>query len=167
MWVVLKYKKNEFEILKKSLTSILGDKPEFYFPRVKIKKIIKGKIKDCKKNLLDKYILCNHSKFSNINVMNLINYAKGIQHVLSGYHENQKNLSSFVKTCKAHENEDGFLKQSFFNNLIGNRIQFHSGLFSQLIFEVIEDKKKELKILGNKIKFKISKDQQNLLFKYV
>ena len=62
MWVVLKYKKNEFEILKKSLTSILGDKPEFYFPRVKIKKIIKGKIKDCKKNLLDKYILCNHGK---------------------------------------------------------------------------------------------------------
>ena len=38
MWVVLKYKKNEFEILKKSLTSILGDKPEFYFSQSKNKK---------------------------------------------------------------------------------------------------------------------------------
>ena len=50
MWVVLKYKKNEFEILKKSLTSILGDKPEFYFPRVKIKKkLLKEKLKIVKK----------------------------------------------------------------------------------------------------------------------
>ena len=40
-------------------------------------------------------------------------------------------------------------------------------MFSHLIFEVIEDKKKELKVLSNKIKFKISKDQENLLFRYV
>ena len=58
-------------------------------------------------------------------------------------------------------------KQSFFNNYVGNKIQFHSGMFSHLIFEVIEDKKKELKILSNKIKLKISKDQKNLLFRYV
>lgn len=167
MWVVFKYKKNESEILKNSITSILGDKPEFYHPKVKIKKIIKGKIKDYKKSLLDKYVLCKHSKFSDLKIMNLINYAKGVQIVLNGYHENQKNLTNFVETCKFHENEDGFLKQSFFNNLIGSKIQFHSGILSQLIFEVIEDKKKELKILSNKIKFKISKDQENLLFKYV
>jgi len=167
MWVVFKYKKNESEILKNSLTSILGDKPEFYNPKVKIKKIVKGKIKDCKKSILDKYILCKHSKFSDLKIMNLINYAKGIQLILSGYQENQKNLINFVETCKSHENEDGFLKQSFFNNYIGNKIQFHSGMFSHLIFEVIEDKKKELKILSNKIKFKISKDQENLLFRYV
>ena len=167
MWVVFKYKKNESELLKNSITSILGDKPEFYHPKVKIKKIIKGKIKDYKKNLLDKYVLCWHPKFSDTRIMNLMNYAKGIQLVLKGYNENQKNLADFVENCKSHENEDGFLKQSFFNNLMRSKIQFHSGIFSKLIFEVIEDKKRELKILSNKIKFKISKDQQNLLFKYV
>ena len=167
MWAVFKYKKNESEILKNSITSILGDKPEFYHPKVKIKKIIKGKIKDYKKNLLDKYFLCRHSKFSDPKIMNLMNYAKGNQLILSGHNENQKNLINFIENCKSHENEDGFLKQSFFNNSIGNKIQFHSGILSQLIFEVIEDKKRELKVLSNKIKFKISKDQQNLLFKYV
>ena len=96
-----------------------------------------------------------------------MNYVKGIQLVLNGYNENQKNLKDFVENCKSNENEDGFLKQSFFNNLMRSKIKFHSGIFSKLIFEVIEDKKRELKVLSNKIKFKISKDQQNLLFKYV
>ena len=63
-------------MLKNSRTSILGDKPEFYHPKVKVKKIIKGKIKDYKKNLLDKYVLCWHPKFSDIRIMNLMNYAK-------------------------------------------------------------------------------------------
>ena len=32
MWLVIKYKKNQLEVLKKSVTSIIGDKPEFYIP---------------------------------------------------------------------------------------------------------------------------------------
>ena len=57
MWLVIKYKKNQLEVLKKSVTSIIGDKPEFYIPKIKINKIFKGKIVENKKDLLNKYIL--------------------------------------------------------------------------------------------------------------
>ena len=35
MWIVAKYKKKEFEILKNSFFKILGNYPEFYNPKVK------------------------------------------------------------------------------------------------------------------------------------
>lgn len=167
MWVIIKFKKNETEILKKSLKLILGENPEFYLPKVKFTKIVKGKIKEYRKDLLDKYILCQHSKFADSKFIQAMNYAKGLQFLLDGYKENQTNITNFINNCKSHENDDGFLKQSFFNNLIKDKIQFHSGPFSRLIFDVIEDRKKEIEILKDKIKLKISKEQKNLLFNYV
>ncbi len=167
MWLVIKYKTNEIETLKKSLTNIIGETPEFYHPKIKLKKIINGKMREHKKDVLDKYIFCRHKKFSDISITSLISNAKGSKYLLNGYKQNQNSINRFVDFCKQHQNDDGFLKQSFFNNLIKTKIQFLSGPFSQLIFDIIEDKKKEIKILGNKIKLTISKDQNNLLFNYV
>ena len=167
MWLVIKYKKNQLEVLKKSVTSIIGDKPEFYIPKIKINKIFKGKIVENKKDLLNKYIFCRHQKFKEFSLLNLLNYAKGIQLVLKGLLENQKNIIEFINICRSHENEDGFIKQSFFNNLNKSQIQFQSGPFSKEIFQVIEEKSKEIKILKNNIKIKISKEQPNVLFNYV
>ena len=147
MWLVIKYKKNQLEVLKKSVTSIIGDKPEFYTPKIKINKIFKGKIVENKKDLLNKYIFCRHQKFKEFSLVNLLNYAKGIQLVLKGLLENQKNIIEFINICRSHENEDGFIKQSFFNNLNKSQIQFQSGPFSKEIFQVIEEKSKEIKIL--------------------
>ena len=72
----------------------------------------------------------------------------------------------FNKLCRnlSHENEDGF-KTKFLIIILGIKFSFIWYVFTSY-FEVIEDKKKELKI-SNKIKFKISKDQENLLFRYV
>lgn len=167
MWLVIKYKKNQLEALKKSVSSLIGEKPEFYIPKIKINKILKGKIVENKKNLLNKYIFCRHKKFGEFNFINLLNYAKGIQLVLKGLLENQKKIIDFINFCRSHENEDGFIKQSFFNNLNKNQIQFQSGPFSKEIFEVIEEENKEIKILKNNLKIKVSKEQPNVLFNYV
>ena len=167
MWIVIKYKNNEAETLKNSLKLILGESPEFYLPKVKFTRIVKGKAKENTKNLLDKYILCKHSKFSDTRVIQALSYAKGLQFLINGHEENQPNIINFINNCKSHENDDGYIKQSFFNNLIKNKIQFRSGPFAKLIFDVISDRKKEIEILKDKIKFKISKDQKNLLFNYV
>ena len=64
----------------------------------------------------------------------MLNYAKGIQLVLKGLLENQKNIIEFINICRSHENEDGFIKQSFFNNLNKSQIQFQSGPFSKRNF---------------------------------
>ena len=60
-------------------------------------KIFKGKIVENKKDLLNKYIFCRHQKFKEFSLLNLLNYAKGIQLVLKGLLENQKNIIEFIK----------------------------------------------------------------------
>ena len=169
MWIVIKYNLNQIEILKKSITSIIGEKPEFYNPKIKYQKNINGKSKEFKKNVLGKYILCRHNKFVDEKILNLLRSAKGLAHFLNGFKENQKDINKFIDFCKSHENEDGYLKQSFFNNLvqIKKKVQFLSGPFSHLVFDIIEDKGQEIKILANKIKMTISKRQSNLLYNYI
>ena len=90
MWIVIKYNLNQIEILKKSITSIIGEKPEFYNPKIKYQKNINGKSKEFKKNVLGKYILCRHNKFVDEKILNLLRSAKGLAHFLNGFKENQK-----------------------------------------------------------------------------
>ena len=53
MWVVLKYKPKEFEILKDSFFKILGEMPEFYNPKYKYELYINNKLKTFEKNILN------------------------------------------------------------------------------------------------------------------
>ena len=111
---VIKYNLNQIEILKKSITSIIGEKPEFYNPKIKYQKIINGKSKEFKKNVLGKYILFKNKKFDDKKILNLLRSAKGLAHFLKRFKKNQKDIKKFIDFCQSHENEDGYLKQSFF-----------------------------------------------------
>jgi len=57
MWVVLKYKPKEFEILKDSFFKILGEMPEFYNPKYKYERYINNKLKTFEKNILNNYLI--------------------------------------------------------------------------------------------------------------
>ena len=51
MWVVLKYKSNELEILKKSFSETLGEMPEFYIPKIKYERYVNNKRKVYEKKI--------------------------------------------------------------------------------------------------------------------
>ena len=40
MWIIAKYKQNEFNILKDAFIKTLGDNLDFYIPKIKYQKII-------------------------------------------------------------------------------------------------------------------------------
>ena len=150
MWIVVKYKTNEFNILKNSFIKILCDSPEFYKPKIKYEKFINNKLKVFEKNILENYLICRHDKFKDHKIINLLRNLRGLTHLLDGYKYNQKELANFVKFCKSHEDQQGFLSQSFFKLMKKTKAKFISGPFTNMFFEILDKNSNKLKILiGN------------------
>ena len=147
MWAVLKYKSREFNMLIDNFTKILGEEPRFYCPKIKYQKYIKCQLKTCEKFVLENYLICYHSKFNDVSVINKLKYSKGLSYFLNGFQKNQKEIISFINHCKKYENSEGYLRQDFFdyNNFKTGR--FISGPFTNMIFEVISNQSTKLKIL--------------------
>ena len=114
MCIIAKYKMNELSILKKKLKEILGDEPRYFIPKIKYTKIIKKKFISFQKSILEGYLICFHNKFASRDIMNIIKYTKGINYILEGFKNNQKDIIEFVNKCKKFEDNKGFITQGFF-----------------------------------------------------
>ena len=167
MWVVLKYKPKEFEILKDSFFKILGEMPEFYNPKYKYERYINNKLKTFEKSILNNYLICKHNKFKDPKIVNILKNSRGLIYFLSGCEFNQKKLEEFIKFCRLNEDANGFLTQSFFKIIKKTKAKFISGPFTQMIFDIIEDRGGKLKILLNNANMTISKSSKNLLYSYI
>ena len=167
MWVVLKYKPKEFEILKDSFFKILGEMPEFYNPKYKYERYINNKLKTFEKNILNNYLICKHNKFKDPKIVNILKNSRGLIYFLSGCEFNQKKLEEFVKFCRLNEDANGFLTQSFFTIIKKTKAKFISGPFTQMMFDIIEDRGGKLKVLLNNVNMTVSKSSKNLLYSYI
>jgi len=151
MWVVIKYKSNEFNLLKKNLIDNLENKPLFYIPQIKYKKKVKNKLLSFEKNILENYLICFHKSFSDINLTSKLRYLRGISYFLTGYKNSQKEIINFINYCKSYEDDQGYLSGHFFDQLNFKKGKFISGPFTNMIFEIIERQKNNIKVLiGNK-----------------
>ena len=167
MWIVARYKPNELKLLKECFFKILGEMPEFYNPKVKYERYVNNRLKMFQKNILDNYLICKHDNFNDARLVNALKNSRGLVYFLQGYKSNQRELDNFVKFCKSNEDKNGFLKQSFFRIIINNKAKFTSGPFTQMIFEILEDKGRKLKILLNNIKMTIPKQSGNFLYSHI
>ena len=150
MWIVLKYKSNEFNHLREDLKIKLGELPTIYKPKIKYQKIIRKKTLFIEQDILNDYLFCYHKKFENYKALNLLNNLKGLKYFLKGSFSDQDEIVHFINHCKLHQGKDGCLKQSFFDYSNIKKGKFLSGPFTNMIFEVIENQKNKLKVLiGN------------------
>ena len=85
MWVVIKYKSKEYEILKNSFSKVLGNSTEYYKPKIKYEKYINNKLKVFEKSILENYLICKHPKFKYSNIINLLKNARGLHCFLNGF----------------------------------------------------------------------------------
>ena len=164
MWVVLKYKENELNLLKKKFTEILGHSPEFFIPKVKLQKNIHNKVQTFEKSILEGYLICRHVKFKDNKILHQLKFVRGLSYFLKGYEKNQKEISSFINYCKEHENEEGYLSQGFFDDINLIRAKFISGPFTNLVFDIISRKKNKLTILIGNLKTTIC-NSSNYLYR--
>ena len=63
MWIVIKYKSKNLNILKSNMIKKISVIPTYYCPKIKIHKYINNRLKEFEKILLEGYLLCYHKKF--------------------------------------------------------------------------------------------------------
>ncbi len=165
MWVVLKFNKKNLSLLKKDFFRYLGKDVKFYLPKLKLQKRIKNKIHNNESFLLGDYLLCFHESFRNKNVLNTLRYCKGLKYFLNNFQETQDEIKNFVEKCMLNEDENGFIKQCFFEFKENGIFQFLTGPFTNTKFKIIDKQNSRIKILIGKLKTTVSKE--NYLFRPV
>ena len=150
MWIVLKYRKSEFSFLRQDFGKVLGDLPLIFRPKFKYQKLVRNKLHFLEKDVLDDYLICYHEKFQNSKIMAILKNLRGLKYLLANPKTNQKEIVNFINYCKKNQDENGYIKQSFFEFSNISKGKFLSGPFTNMIFSVIESQKNRLKILiGN------------------
>ena len=146
MWIIIKFKQNQFHTLKQEFKKKLEIEPNFFFPKLKLQKIKKNKLISYVSPLLGDYIFCFHPKFSNENILRNVNYLKGVKFLLKGFRNYQKDIPNFIKRCKSSEDENGYIQQTFFNFVAIDKIKFLSGPFTNIIFKIMKRQKDSMKV---------------------
>ena len=166
MWVVIKYKHNEINIVKKNLISLFGKDLKIYLPQISYKKVFNQKFKYIEKNILGDYLFCYYQNFSAIKHFNLLKNLKGVKDILNFSKLDQNDIQSFVDNCKKNSNEKGFLTHSFFENFERASYQFINGPFTKHIFEIIKKNKKKFRLIVGNLKVTLKKES-NYFYKFV
>tara|TARA_Y100000590_G_C15737087_1_gene1018948 strand:- start:2495 stop:2992 length:498 start_codon:yes stop_codon:yes gene_type:complete len=158
MWVVLKFDKNNLELLKGELKKKLGNDFSFYNPKFFFQTYSNNSKRINKEvNLLGDYLFCFHKNFNNPNTLNNLKFTKGLKYFLTGFKQSQKEIKEFIKRCKESE-QDGYLTKNFFELYINSKYKFTSGPFTQTIFKIINLQKNKINILLGDIKTTIRKN---------
>ena len=93
MWIVLKYKKQEFNFLKKDFRKTLGDLPLIFKPKIKYEKFIRNKLHLLEKDILGDYLICYHKKFQDANMLAILKNLRKNRKI-------SKNIEKIQKTAK-------------------------------------------------------------------
>ena len=164
MWVVLKYKKSEFNLLKRDFKRVLEDVPLIFRPKIKYQKLIKNKLQFLENDILGDYLICYHEKFKNTEIISTLKNLRGLKYFLNNPNNNQIAIINFINYCKKNQDADGYLKPSFFAFSNMTKGKFLNGPFTNMIFSVIENQKDKLKVLIGNLKTTIKKENSNYLY---
>tara|TARA_Y100000996_G_C22447753_1_gene612513 strand:+ start:493 stop:993 length:501 start_codon:yes stop_codon:yes gene_type:complete len=164
MWIVIKYKINQLNILKDNLKKILGNEPEYFIPKIRYDKIVKNNYKTLQKSILEGYLLCFHSKFINKNLSEVLKYTKGVSLILDGFKNSQSDILNFIKRCQTFQDKEGFITQEFFHNKNFTKGKFISGPFTNFVFEILSRNKDKIEIMIGRYRTIIS-EKTDLLYR--
>ena len=139
MWTIVKFDKNKLPLVKSEFKCKLGNEVQFYEPKLRIVSYSKSKkiIKDI--SILGDYLLCFHRDFAKKTALNSLKYCRGLKYFLTNYINSQSDIEKFINYCKNSEDENGFLKHSYFDFKNKNKFEFLSGPFN-LIFTIEQNK---------------------------
>ena len=159
MWTVLKIDTKNLALLKNDLINKLGKDVKFYIPKLKLKKFFKKNIYIREVPLIGDYLLCFHKDFSKKSIFSSLKYCKGLKYFLTDFLNSQNEIEKFITKCKENEDENGFIKSTFFDFKKSKKYEFISGPFTNMIFSIIQENKLSIKtLIGNYIAT-VSKEQ--------
>ena len=152
MWIVVTTK--NINLFKDEIKKIFSD-VKLYCPK------IKNKNNKSSKFLLGDYVFCHSEHFGeNQDYSFKIRFVRGLKRILFFDAKIKKDIPNFIKLCKTHEDEQGYIKNSFFKNIINQEGKFLNGVFSNKTFNLIEKEKNKIQVIVGNIKISIS-DKSN------
>ena len=86
-------------------------------------------------------------------------FSKGLKYFLTDFLKSQIDIKKFILRCKENEDEDGFIKSTFFNYKLSKKFELISGPLTNLIFNVVEENKKFVKSYIGNYKVTVSKEE--------
>ena len=159
MWIIIKFKPNQFHALEKEFKKKLEIEPKFFFPKLNLQRIKKNKLISYASPLLGDYIFCFHPKFNNENILRYVNHFRGVKFLLNGFKNYQKDILNFIDRCKKCEDENGYIKQTFFNFVAVEKIKFLSGPFTNIIFKVLKRQKDSMQVFDGNVNVSFSAER--------
>ncbi len=163
MWVILKFDKKKFNLLKEDFNKKLGKDCIFYNPKMKIQKFKGNKLSKMEFNILGNYIFCFHKNLETKNIYNNLQFCRGLKYFLNGCTYSQNEIKGFIEKCKSLEDNNGYIVNNLFRLYENRNYKFSSGPFAERIFKIINLQKNKIDILMGNIKTTINR--QNFLFK--
>ena len=152
MWIVILA--NNINFLNNELLNKISNSST-YFPKTKIKK-------NKEKNILGKYLFFYCKNFqSNHKLFYKFRNLRGLKKILFADRLSQKEISNFIDFCKSHEDENGYIQNSFFKDNIVSQGKITSGPFSNYIFDILGKEKRRIKAIIGDIKFSISDNKKS------
>ena len=130
MWIIAKYKSNEKNIFLQNINKKISGKIKVFNPKIKINSYKKNRLVTKEKSLLNNYLFCFHPEFLDSNMLKTISGTKGLVYLLNGSSLYQDEIENFIKYCKLHEDQDGYIKQSFLDVSHNKYYKFTSGPFT-------------------------------------
>lgn len=159
MWIVIKYKKKEINLLKNEFKKKIDQSVIFYIPKMRVRKFIGNKFVLLEKEILEDYAFCYHKQFSEKSILKSINSFKGLKQLMNFCSFCQKEIIGFINLCRINTNEDGFVKTSIFDFSILKNGTFSSGPFVDIVFKVLKNQKNKLRIIIGNIKAVVNKEE--------
>ena len=150
MWLVLKYDKKNFELLKQDFLKNLDCNLELYSPKVLYQVYQNNTLVTKQSFLLGNYLFCYHEKFSNLDTIKILKFSRGLKYILSGFLKAQDEIKNFINHCKKYEDKNKFITANFFEIHKDKKYVFKSGPFTRMFFEIIEVNRDKFKILMGK-----------------
>ena len=164
MWIIVKTKKNcVIKNLKANLKKLFSIEPFIYSPKILQQNIVGNKFKEKNYYILGNYIIIFHEKLNNKFLLNNLCFTKGIDTILNGFENSQKEIKFFVDKCRENENKKGYLIQDFFMNNLSDNIKFCSGPFVNFAINLIEVQKHKISVLAGKYKILVNKKKNFLV----
>ena len=105
------------------------------------------------------YPISFHKNLSSYQIINNLQFIRGLKYFLIGFEKSQKEITRFIKKCKELENDKGYLSNNFLDLKINLKYKFSSGPFSDAIFKIINFQKNNINILLGDIKTTINKKE--------
>jgi hypothetical protein len=147
MWIVVTTKNLNFfkQELRKKILDV-----KFYHPKIKTQN------KTFSKNLLGNYLFCNSSKFKcSKSIFLSLQFTKGLKKILFSNEYFQREITNFIDFCKSHEDNEGYIANTFFKSGLASKGKILNGPFSNHIFKLLSKNNKNIKVIVGDIKLTI------------